>query len=152
LQGAVSSPWWAGSRSSVQNSWGSLWAWRRLGEAGQTNSGPSCPAWGGAAQRQSWPPPRTFGNCPVLGGRQGRKGSAEALGLSWSPEESSQGSHAGSYESGQKGQQERQREPSVLSRDKPVQCSWVPSPQNRGAAPSHHGHVLPFSHRKGPRL
>lgn len=42
-----------------------------------TNLGPSCAlrevGGMGWAQPQSWNPPRTFGNCPVLGGKHGRE-------------------------------------------------------------------------------
>lgn len=48
-----------------------------LYEAGLTNLGPSCALREvrgmGWAQPQSWAPPRTFGNCPVLGGKHSRQ-------------------------------------------------------------------------------
>lgn len=80
MQGAASSPWQSGGRSSFQSPGGSFWAWEVLGETGQTNLVPSCPVVGGGGHNHSpGPPPRASGNCPVLGGRQGRKEDGSGL-------------------------------------------------------------------------
>lgn len=69
------SPWRPGGGSSFQSPRGSLWVWRMPNGVRLTNLGPS---WGGA-QPQSGPPPRAFGNCPVLGGRQSREEDGSGL-------------------------------------------------------------------------
>lgn len=164
MLGAVLSPWWPGGGSSLQSPRGSLWAWRMPNEVRLTNLGPS---WrGGCTQPQSGPPPRAFGNCPGLGGRQSREedgsGLRSFLGVPKSPVRVLTLDLL-KMKSGQRDQQKKQREPISSSRRDCVgllksKCLSLLFPPTRtqtlntGTAPSHRSMFHPSPRLKSPRF